>query len=525
MNAHGMRLAVIGICLSFFLAACGTVVAPETPADQPAAEASGAQGDQPAAEAAAPASGAPAAAGAADLSGDLVINTWGDVEADPNHPSYVLHTLIQQWAADHPNVNVTYQPMLGTVPDRFGYIATSLRSQTLADVVMQYFPSPAQIDPDLQYDFSADLALPNPYSTNPTWRDDFPLDGVALRDVTVGDQVVMVGTTYSGDLGDTAVLYNKDLLTQAGVTELPATWSEFYDAMAKLKEAGIDAFYMPSAGTDSYIFTWYVVLLSDQLMGDVAAQCDGQVGEPADGINSQKEGVWCIKQGLWSASHPGVAATFDEMKKWSAYFHEGYMAPSAPGNRFAQGDVAFFPTVRLLMSMYEKDPAMTFEWGSFYLPAMTDGETAHRLGNSGAGQGSQYLFIPKTTVDNGRLELARDLLQYVTSPAAIEYWCAHQPIPCFEPGTPIDVIMPDDAVKQQRYDGFINPSTLDNMVSRLDVNDVFGPGVVVQEVQILQDYLAGNADMATTLAAYQAFLEQQADNIILQNPDWNADSW
>jgi ABC-type glycerol-3-phosphate transport system substrate-binding protein len=128
MNAHGMRLAVIGICLSFFLAACGTVVAPETPADQPAAEASGAQGDQPAAEAAAPASGAPAAAGAADLSGDLVINTWGDVEADPNHPSYVLHTLIQQWAADHPNVNVTYQPMLGTVPDRFGYIATSLRS-------------------------------------------------------------------------------------------------------------------------------------------------------------------------------------------------------------------------------------------------------------------------------------------------------------------------------------------------------------------------------------------------------------
>lgn len=528
MNINRVRLVAAGLCLTLLLAACGTVVAPETPqAAQPAAaEAAAPVADEPADE---PGDGAapPAATAAArpDLSGELVINTWGDITADPNHPSYVLHELIQQWAANHPGVSVTYQPMLGTVPERFSYIATNLRSQTLADVVMQYFPSPAQIDPDLQYDFSADLAQPNPYSENPTWRDDFPLDGVALRDVTAGDQVVMVGTTYSGDLGDTAVLYNRDLLEQAGVTELPTTWEEFYEAMAALKEAGINPFYMPSAGTDSYIFTWYVVLLSDQLMGDVAELCDGQAGEPDDGLISQKEAVWCIKQGHWNARHPGVAATFDEMKKWSAYFHEGYLAPSAPGNRFAQGDVAFFPTVRLLMPVYESDPNMTFEWGSFYLPAMTDGETARRLGNSGAGQGSQYLFIPQTTVDNGKLDLALDLLQYVTSPSALEYWCANQPIPCFEPGTPIEEIMPGDPVKQERYRGFIVPSTIDNMVSRLDVNDAFGPGVVVQEVQILQDYLTGNADLEQTLDAYQAFLDQQADNAILQNPEWDAGSW
>lgn len=114
--------------------------------------------------------------------------------------------MIQAWASSHPDVSVSYQPMLGTVPERFGYIATNLRSETLADVVMQYFPSPAQIDPDLQYDFSADLAAPNPYSDNPTWRDDFPLDGIALDGVTVDDKVVMVGTTYTGDLGDRRAL-------------------------------------------------------------------------------------------------------------------------------------------------------------------------------------------------------------------------------------------------------------------------------------------------------------------------------
>ncbi|MCB0137034.1 MAG: carbohydrate ABC transporter substrate-binding protein, partial [Caldilineaceae bacterium] len=320
-------------------------------------------------------------------------------------------------------------------------------------------------------------------------------------------------------------LYNQDILDAAGVTELPQSWSEFYDAMGKIKAAGYQPFYMPTTGTDGYIFTWYVVLTSAQLMDEVVAACDGQAGDEANGVISQKEAIWCIKQGHWNARNPGVVQTFEEMKKWSEYFHEGYLAPSAPGNLFAQGKIAFLPTVRLLMSMYENDPNMTFEWGSFYLPALADGETAPRLGNSGAGQGSQYLFIPQTTVDAGKLEMARDLLQYVTSPAAIDFWCSKQPVPCFAPGTPLEEIMPGDAAKQAHYRGFIDPPTIDNMVSRLDANDVFGPAIVVQETQILQDYLAGNADLEQTLDSYQAFLEQQADNVILQHPEWGAESW
>lgn len=46
---------------------------------------------------------APVAASAAEtqFSGELVINTWNDITADPAHPSYALHELIQQWAAAH----------------------------------------------------------------------------------------------------------------------------------------------------------------------------------------------------------------------------------------------------------------------------------------------------------------------------------------------------------------------------------------------------------------------------------------
>lgn len=499
------------VLVLLILAGCGVVTPPP--------------GAAPAQQAAATTAPVAGAASQSDLSGELTINTWNDITADPNHPSFALHELIQQWATLHPKVTVTYQPMLGTVPERFGYISTNLRSQTLADVVMQYFPSAAQLDGDLQYDFSADLDKPNPYSTNATWREDFPLDQVALSSVTVDNKVLMVATTYSGDLGDTAVLYNRDLLKQAGVEELPKTWSDFFAAMGKLKDAGIQPFYMSSAGNDAYIFTWYVVLLSDQLLGDVVATCDGQVEEAKDGHISQKEAIWCIKKGHWNADHPGVKQTFEEMKKWSADFHEGYLAPAPPGNLFAQGKIAFFPTVRLVMGVYENDPNMTFDWGSFYLPAMKDGETARRLGNSGAGQGSQYLFIPKTTVDKGKLELARDLLQYVTSPKAMEFWCSKQNIPCFTPGTPLEEVIPGNPTKLEHYRGFLEPPTINNMVSGLDANDVFGPAIVVQEIQIFQDYLTGTSDIDQTLEKYQIFLDQQADNAILQHPEWGAESW
>lgn len=522
-----------------FLSACTATATPSPTAAPPtappvaAATATTSAPAQPAAtetvaaptEPAAPAPPIATAASRPDLKGELVINTWRDIGADPKHPSYSLHLLIQEWAKNHPDVTVSYQPMLGTVIELFGYITTNLRSGTLGDVVMQYFPSPAQLDPDLQYDFSADLTKPNPYSTNPTWRDDFPLDGAAFRNVTVDSKVLMVGTTFVGDLGDTAVLYNQDLLDQAGVTQLPKTWEELYDAMAKLKAAGIDPVYMPTAGNEAYIFSWYVSILSDEFLGDIVKACDGQVGEQQDGLISQKEATWCIKKGKWNAQDPGVRALFEEMKKWSEYWHEGYLAPPAPGDLFVQGKVAFRPIVRINMSFVEGDPSITFKWGSFYFPPVLPGTTPHRVGNAGAGQGSQFLFIPKTTVDNGKLDLALDLLQYITSPKSLEYWCTLQQVPCYEPGTSIEEIFPDDPVRRERYRGFVEPPALNNRASFLDVNNAFGQANSVREIQIFQDYLGGTTDLDQALDAYQKMLDELADNVILQHPEWGADQW
>ncbi len=537
-----VRWLALGLSLCLLLAAACAPSATPAPTTAPTSAPAAATATRPPAPPAAttaattaPSTGKPVAPVATastrpNLSGELVINTWRDIAADPKHPSYTLYLLMQQWEKNHPNVKIKYQPMLGNVTELFGYITTNLRSKTLGDVVMLYFPSPAQIDPDLQYDFSADLAKPNPYSTNPTWKADFPLNAVALNDVTVSGKVLMVGTTYSGDLGDTSILYNQELLDKAGIKQLPKTWAEFIDDLAKLKAAGIQPWYMPTAGNEQYIFSWYVSILTDQLMPDLIKACDGQVGDPSDGRISQKEATWCIKKGKWNTKDPGVQALFKQMKDWSPYFHEGYLAPPPAGNLFVQGKVAFFSIVRLNMPFIEGDPNVKFKWGSFYLPPLkgtagTPEGIVRRVGNAGAGAGSQYLFIPKTAQEKGKLDLALDLLQYITSPKSLEYWCSLQTVPCYQPGTPLEKIFPNDPVLQERYRGFIEPPAFNNRASFLDVNNAFGQANSVQEIKIFQDYLGGTTNLDQALAAYQKLLDQLADTTIRQHPEWNADKW
>lgn len=473
----------------------------------------------------APAAGAPVATAPsrANLKGELVLNTWRDIGADPNHPNYSFHLLIQQWVANHPGVTVKYQPMLGTVTDIFGFIGTNLRSKTLQDGVVMLYPSPAQMDPDLQYDFAPDLAKPNPYSTNKTWRDDFPLDGLALTGVTTQGKVLMVSNTFTGDLGDGAILYNQEILDKAGVKALPKTWAEFMDALQKVKAAGFQALYMPSAGNESYIFGWQTGIFSDQLMPDVVKACDGVAGEKADGIIKSIEATYCAKKGKWTAQT--MRTTFQLMKDLSPYFHEGYLAPPPPGDPFIQGKVAFRWLSRLNVATLDADPNLKFKWGSFYEPPLKDGTKPVRYGNSTAGGGGQYYFIPKTAVDKGKLDLALDLAQYVTSPAANQFWCTKQPTPCYAIGSTVDKIFPNDTVMQTKWKGFIEPGGLGIGMSGLDINNAFGPANYAQEVKIYQDYLGGTLNLDQALTAWQRLQDQLVDSIIKQHPEWGADKW
>ena len=58
------------------------------------------------------ASGLAVATGASEeagMRGELSIAVWGQIEADPNHPVYSVHELLQEWDGLHPGLRLTYE--------------------------------------------------------------------------------------------------------------------------------------------------------------------------------------------------------------------------------------------------------------------------------------------------------------------------------------------------------------------------------------------------------------------------------
>jgi len=465
-----------------------------------------------------------------EYEGELTLAIWGQIDADPQHSAYSYHEILQQWNDAHPNIDLKYEVIGGaSVPERFTWIKTHMLAGTLPDVVMIYFPSDDFRDPDLVYDLASDLDQPSPYSDNATWRDDFPQDAVLLNEwAGPNGENFFVGPTLSGDTGVTSFLYNKDIFDEVGV-EPPTTWAEFMDIQQKIKDAGYTPFFQPITGPLGWLINWPRYAIEDQLLDDVIRACDFE--DPKDNI-SVKELTWCVKSGTFRADDPRYMETMRILKDWSPYWQEGFLAPPAEGDPFVSGDVAMEHTMNLWIGRYLANPDIDFEWGTFYEPPVTEETTdlvedvfIRRVGNTGAAaSGSQFLMIPKTTVDDGKLAIARDLAQYTTAPEQLQYWCEHQPIPCFDPGTPIEDVYPDQPDTWQHLRGFFEPGSYQNGIRSFDVT-TFGSDAGSTVDKLFQEYLGDAISVEEMSEEIQAVLDEEADKAIREHPEWNADEW
>ncbi len=181
--------------------------------------------------------------------------------------------------------------------------------------------------------------------------------------------------------------YNQQIFTEAGVTEVPATWDDFLAACEKIKAAG----YIPITCDDAYI-----LCMLGYHMGRIA-------GEDAV-IDIVTNGNWAENPAALQA-----AQAYEELAT------KGYFSPNIASNvwpagqngEFALGEVAMYLNGSWLPNEVRSITGDEFEWGCFSYPAVEGGQT----GTEAANYGAQVLAI------NNKSEVAQeafDLICYFT---------------------------------------------------------------------------------------------------------------
>ncbi|BCJ68511.1 ABC transporter substrate-binding protein [Polymorphospora rubra] len=193
---------------------------------------------------------------AADPDGAQTINWWHIQNTEPMLS--VWAAMAREYEAARGNLTVEIQPLENEA------FKTKLTTATQAGSPPDLFQSwgggvlRQQVEAGLVKDLTADV---QPWIGNllPVSVEPFTIDGK------------IYGIPF--DVGMVGFWYNKDLFTRAGVTAVPATWTEFLAAVSRIKAAGITPIAL--AGKEKWPAHFYWSYLAMRIGGPTALQQAG----------------------------------------------------------------------------------------------------------------------------------------------------------------------------------------------------------------------------------------------------------
>ena len=399
---------------------------------------------------------------------------------DPNvDQRYGMGLLIKRWQEAQSCVELKIVPVPpGDAP---GFADSQLIAGTPNDIFSTH-PKTTWYDNKWVVQLDDYLNAKNPYSENATWYEDFPYADITQPPYTADGHYYNIALgIHTGAVAPDGIVYNADLLKAAGVDvdkEIPPkTMTEFFAILKKVKDSGKIPFWLSLAGDTRWEIDWYGRFLLDQLMPDVAAAMDKAVDDNDDkwGTLSEMEYTYGVLKGIFKSTDERVGEYFRIMKDWSQYWEPGYAAPpelvAETAAEFLKGNVAMTTVGSWRIATIQNYPDRGFEWGTFFMPPIdkdfskfATGEPIRRHGGNGQPAGPQLVpayIASQVQKDPDKLAAAIDLLQYVSAPQSIVFYCSQLLIPCYEPGASLDEIFKGDKVAEQRLRAFFDPAPVD----------------------------------------------------------------
>jgi len=481
----------------------------------------------------------------AGLEGKITWMTQGDFE-DPASTSYVHRNalaLLQKYKQEQPNVEIELVP--APAEDTWNWIKQQAIAGTLPDVVFAWNQE-MYWDEDLFFDYQEVLELPNPYSDAKSWKEDMSVGGeyVGGQIRGPGGAIFVVGMPLWGAFNQIVVYYNLDMMVDAGVTTIdmgdgvvrvePQNYAEWLAFMDKLLNAGYVPFDFGGWGNRTHPVRLYTQNLAEKLLYETIDHPidDMDVGQP-DGNVSMKEAAWATRKNMFTpATHDAFPECLRLIHEQVKYWPEDFLSPrdEAAGNPWVQEQIASeWNHGPWRVETLRADPDMTFEFGTFALPPMTQASSPLGTGaqvRALGGSSGAFLrldlpwMIPQSTVKAGKLDLVLDFLHFMTCSESTKFWNENAEPKGWDPTKQtFEEVFPDPVHRRQLWGHYVpNPHGKDG-------KDLIWSQFTEQGFRVCELYYADQIDLDECVEQLEDIWRNNVEAQILEHPEWNADEW
>lgn len=430
----------------------------------------------------------PGAADAPEV--ELSIMSW---HGDNGETKYYkgLQYVMEAYTEAHPNVTFKYiqQPLDGYMD----LLDTQFISGGAADIIyMQPHMSRAFADKGVLLPLDEFMYAESAYVPGKKWVETFSGGEASFSSSKASNAlgaIMFVPNDSSSSLSmGQPFFYNKDLFKQAGIDVLPTTFTEFLDALQKLKDAGIN----PVAGefSDRHV-SWSLGWISDQFGEHYIDQYfdDKYNGSDKVDLKADKSAI-ALANGFLKADDPILVDISNALYDYAQYWQDGWTGASydEAKNLFLMQEAAIFQEGFWAFTQYQ-DLITDFEWGVLPIPLVTKetSEFAMEGFMKPSGQQDSGFNVSKTVADDpDKLAAVIDFLQFLSSPEVQQKY--------------IDI-----AVTLSPVDGVTQPAEVEPFIFDTDLciyEQSIGPNYVdYGDVGIWgglsQEFLTGRIDTAT----------------------------